>query len=59
MIVGLLRALEWLISDPDKHFDVTIGTAVQGQEPRFPPEVEMILFRVAREGRRIAPPVRP
>jgi signal transduction histidine kinase len=59
MIVGLLPALGWLISDPDRQFDITIGTAVQGQEPRLPPEVELILFRVAREGRRIALPARP
>jgi signal transduction histidine kinase len=59
MIVGLLPALEWLISDPDKQFDMTLGTAVQGQEPRLPPEVELILFRGAREAARTAPPARP
>ncbi len=50
--LGLLPALEWLISDLDKHFDITIGMAVLGPERRFPPEVELILFRVAQEALR-------
>ncbi len=47
--LGLLPALEWLISDLEKHFGITIGMAVLGVERRFSPEVELVLFRVAQE----------
>jgi two-component system sensor histidine kinase DegS len=50
--LGLLPALEWLISDLEKHFDITIGMAVIGQERRFSPEIELVLFRVAQEALR-------
>jgi PAS domain S-box-containing protein len=50
--LGLLPALEWLISDLEKHFDITIGMAVMGAERRFSPEVELVLFRVAQEALR-------
>jgi len=50
--LGLLPALEWLISDLEKHFGITIGMAVLGAERRFSPEVELILFRVAQEALR-------
>jgi len=50
--LGLLPALDWLVSDLEKHFDLTIGMAVLGPERRFSPEVELVLFRVAQEALR-------
>jgi PAS domain S-box-containing protein len=50
--LGLLPALEWLISDLEKHFGIDIGLAVLGLERRFSPEVELVLFRVAQEALR-------
>ncbi|KPK21823.1 MAG: hypothetical protein AMJ76_01645 [Dehalococcoidia bacterium SM23_28_1] len=50
--LGLLPALEWLISDLEKQFGITIGMAVLGAERRFSPEVELVLFRVAQEALR-------
>ena len=50
--LGLLPALEWLVSDLEKHFGITIGMAVLGGERRFSPEVELVLFRVAQEALR-------
>jgi len=50
--LGLLPALEWLISDLETHFDLTIGMAVLGPERRFPPEVELVMFRIAQEALR-------
>ncbi len=50
--LGLLPALEWLVSDLEKHFGISIGVAVLGPERRFSPEVELILFRVAQEALR-------
>jgi PAS domain S-box-containing protein len=50
--LGMLPALDWLVSDLEKHFDLTIGMAVLGPERRFSPEVELVLFRVAQEALR-------
>jgi two-component system sensor histidine kinase DegS len=50
--LGLLPALDWLASDLEKRFDVTIGMAVLGPERRFSPEVELVLFRIAQEALR-------
>jgi len=50
--LGLLPALDWLVSDLQKHFDMTIGMAVLGPEHRFSPELELVLFRIAQEALR-------
>ncbi|MDP2948465.1 MAG: PAS domain S-box protein [Chloroflexota bacterium] len=50
--LGLLPALEWLVSDLEKHFGVAIGMAVLGPERRFSPDVELVLFRIAQEALR-------
>jgi PAS domain S-box-containing protein len=50
--LGLLPALEWLISELEKQFGITIGMAVLGSERRFSAEVELVLFRVAQEALR-------
>ena len=50
--LGLLPALDWLVSDLEGQFDLTIGMAVLGTERRFPPDVELVLFRIAQEALR-------
>lgn len=50
--LGILPALEWLTSDFTEQFGIAIDMAVYGQERRFPPEVELTLFRIAQEALR-------
>ena len=50
--LGLLPALEWLTSDLSQHFGIAIGVAVLGSLHRFPPETELVLFRIAQEALR-------
>jgi len=50
--LGLLPALDWLVSDLEERFDIAIGMAVLGPEHRFSPEVELVLFRIAQEALR-------
>lgn len=50
--LGLLPALEWLASDMMQHFGVTVAMGVVGSVRRFPPETELVLFRVAQEALR-------
>jgi two-component system sensor histidine kinase DegS len=50
--LGLLPALDWLVSDLEEHLGITIGMAVLGPERRFSPDVELVLFRIAQEALR-------
>jgi len=50
--LGLVPALEWLTSDLSRHFGIAIGTGLVGSVHRFPPETELVLFRVAQEALR-------
>jgi PAS domain S-box-containing protein len=50
--LGLLPALEWLISELEEEFGMPIGMAVLGSERRFSPDVELVLFRIAQEALR-------
>ncbi|MDP2931704.1 MAG: PAS domain S-box protein [Chloroflexota bacterium] len=50
--LGLLPALEWLASDLTRHFVIPIGIGVLGTAKRFPPETELVLFRIAQEALR-------
>jgi PAS domain S-box-containing protein len=50
--LGLLPALDWLVSDVEEQFGMTIGMAVVGPERRFSPDVELVLFRIAQEALR-------
>jgi len=50
--LGLLPALEWLISDITNHSGIAIGMAVVGSERRFSAEAELLLFRIAQEALR-------
>jgi len=50
--LGIVPALEWLTSDLTNHFEVDITLEVRGSERRFPPDTELILFRIAQEALR-------
>ena len=52
--LGLMPALEWLASDFSKRSGMNIEVMVHGVSRRFPPEVELVLFRVAQEALRNA-----
>jgi len=45
--LGLLPALKWLVSEHTKHFGIKIDVRVLGTARRFPPETELVLFRIA------------
>ncbi len=47
--LGLIPALEWLASDMTEHFNISVGVEIIGTERRFPPEKEMLLFRIVQE----------
>lgn len=50
--LGLLPALEWLVSDLTDRFGISLGLAVMGPERHFSPETELLLFRIAQEALR-------
>ena len=50
--LGLVPALEWLTSDLTNHFGIPIGMGLFGSAHRFPPDTELILFRIAQEALR-------
>jgi len=47
--LGLLPALKWLVSEHTKHFGIKVNVKVLGTARRFPPETELVLFRIAQE----------
>jgi len=47
--LGLIPALEWLASDLEQNFGITVNFKVTGEVGRFAPEVELVLFRIAQE----------
>jgi len=50
--LGLIPALEWLASDLSEHFGIVVSVEVTGTERRFPPEMELLLFRISQEALR-------
>lgn len=50
--LGLLPALEWLIPELNKHFGLKVEMKIIGKPRRFPPETELVLFRIAQESLR-------
>ncbi len=50
--LGLLPALEWLASDIGKRSGINIEVTTRGVNRRPPPEIELVLFRVAQEALR-------
>jgi signal transduction histidine kinase len=50
--LGLVPALEWLTSDLTEHLGIAVEMKVRGTVRRFPPEIELVLFRIAQEALR-------
>jgi two-component system sensor histidine kinase DegS len=50
--LGLLPALEWLTTDLTRHFGIEVEMKVVGSARRLPPEIELVVFRVAQEALR-------
>ena len=50
--VGLLAALRWVTRELKTEYGVEASLQVHGDERRFPPEVELILFRIVQEALR-------
>ena len=50
--LGLLPALEWLAADLTGHFGIAVEMKVEGSVRRLPPEVELVVFRIAQEALR-------
>jgi len=47
--LGLVPALEWLITDLEKQYRVATKFDITGEQYRLPPEKELTVFRVAQE----------
>ncbi len=47
--LGLVPALEWLVSENANRNHITTRLKVSGDERRLPPEVELACFRIAQE----------
>jgi two-component system sensor histidine kinase DegS len=47
--LGLVPALEWLITDLEKGYGMTTGVTITGSQRRLPPEIELTVFRIAQE----------
>jgi len=47
--LGLGPALDWLISELEKHYGVTKKVSINGKQRRLSPEKELTVFRIAQE----------
>jgi len=47
--LGLLASLEWLADNVALHSGIATRVEISGKRRRLPPEVEMVLFRIAQE----------
>ncbi|MFC1978389.1 sensor histidine kinase [Chloroflexota bacterium] len=47
--LGLLTALRSLVHKAEEHYDLAIGFEVVGDERRFRPELEILIFRIVQE----------
>ena len=47
--LGLLPAVKWLASDLTKNYNITADVEVAGNQRKFPPEAELMLFRITQE----------
>ncbi|NPV71487.1 MAG: PAS domain S-box protein [Firmicutes bacterium] len=47
--LGLIPALEWLVSDIQEHYAIKSAVVVEGEPRRLPPDLEVALFRIAQE----------
>jgi len=47
--LGLVPALEWLITDLEKGYDMATKVDITGSRRRLSPEIELTVFRIAQE----------
>lgn len=47
--LGLVPALEWLVSETARRYKITTRLKVHGEERRLPEEIELACFRIAQE----------
>jgi two-component system sensor histidine kinase DegS len=47
--LGLIPALEWLLSNLERQYKVNTSISINGTQRRLTPEKELILFRIAQE----------
>jgi signal transduction histidine kinase len=47
--LGLVPALEWLITELEKNYGMTTKVGVTGRRRRLTPEIELTVFRIAQE----------
>jgi len=47
--LGLLPALEWLLSNLEKQHKISTSMSINGKRRRLTPEKELIIFRIAQE----------
>jgi PAS domain S-box-containing protein len=47
--LGLIPALEWLITDLEKSYDIKSKVGITGSSRRLAPEIELTVFRIAQE----------
>ena len=47
--LGLVPALEWLISDLEKNHGIKTSVVISGSRRRLTPEIELAVFRIAQE----------
>jgi signal transduction histidine kinase len=47
--LGLVPALRWYASDVNKHFKIHVDVISQGSHMNLPPELRIVLFRIAQE----------
>jgi PAS domain S-box-containing protein len=47
--LGLVPALEWLISDLERSYNIRTTVAISGSQRRLTPEIELAVFRIAQE----------
>ncbi len=50
--LGLIPAIDWLVPEFAKYYKLKIDLEIHGEPRRFPPEAELVLFRVVQEALR-------
>jgi len=47
--LGLVPALEWLVTDLEKNYSITTKVEISGSRHRLAPEIELTVFRIVQE----------
>ena len=50
--LGLIPAIDWLVPELAKYYKLRIELKINGEPRRFPPETELVLFRIVQESLR-------